>query len=269
MLAAAGAAELLAEIVALQSTHFDPAADSYSQLLASRRRTIFNWGTGGEEGAVEVNLESSPHLARLTADALTLATALEGLEEAGDEEGPFLSIVPSIGKTRSFPRFYHRDSHTSVSEVDGEGATGEASSYSMVWDLGLANSSEVLDVDFVPRRALLDVDGRVRPEFRHLFQLQDLAFRAMSDAEIDAVQPQMREERLPFAGERPLGGPLRPGRAFVWLDDLFFHTTYLRRGREVAELAAAPRSILIVRGFAGAAWREIPWSPAVRRLLSC
>ena len=86
----------------------------------------------------------------------------------------------------------------------------------------------------------------------------------MSDAEIDAVQPQMREEALPLPGPRP---ELVPGRALIWLDDLFFHTTYLRRGRSVAELAAAPRSILIVREFAAGAWRDVPWSASVRRLL--
>jgi hypothetical protein len=280
--AAEGAAELLGEIVAVQAAHFDPAADAYSQLLVAPGRTIFNWGTGGEEGAAVVDLAAHPRLARLTADALALAGALARPEDGG--EAPLLSVVPSIRKTRSFPRFYHRDSHASVAEVADEGGARAAPScYRMVWDLGLAGSCEVLDVDFVPRAALLDAEGRVRPEHLPLFQRRNLDFRAMTDAEIDAVQPQMREELLPFPERREgrerrerrkrrkrrkTASGLRPGRAFIWLDDLFFHTTYLRRGRSVAELGAAPRSILIVRGFAGGAWRAIPWSPAVRRLLA-
>lgn len=253
----AGAGELLAEVVALQRARFDPALDSYSQLLVAPDRAIFNWGTGGEEGAEVVDLGATPRLQRVAATAAALSRAL-----AGRGEATLLSVVPSIRKTRTFPRFYHRDSHSSVAEVAEEGAG--ASSYRMVWDLGLENSHQVLNVDFVPRRELLDGEGRVPTRHRHLFQRQNLDFRARSDGEIDAVQPQMREETLPFPGPR---ADLLPGRAFIWLDDLFFHSTYLRSGRSVAELAAAPRSILIVREFAADAWREIPWSDAVRRLL--
>jgi hypothetical protein len=254
------AGELLAEVVALQRAHFDPAVDSYSQLLVGPGRAIFNWGTGGEEGAEPVDLGDFPRLQRLVADALALS---RGLARGGEET--LLSVVPSLRKTRTFPRFYHRDSHASVAEVAGEGGDSPAPScYRMVWDVGLENSCQVLNVDLVPRRALTDAGGRVEARHRHLFQRQNLDFRALSDAEIDAVQPQMREEILPLSEPRP---ELIPGRALIWLDDLFFHTTYLRRGRSVAELAAAPRSILIVREFAAGAWRDIPWSARVRRLL--
>ena len=257
VMTADGAGELLEEVVALQRAHFDPAADSYSQLLVAEGRTIFNWGTAEGDGAEPVDLGDFPRLGRVVADAAAVSRALSRPGEA-----PLLSVVPSIRRTRTFPRFYHRDSHTSVAEV-AEEATAP-SSYRMVWDLGLVNSHEVLDVDFVPRRALLDGEGRVRAEFRHLFQAANLDFRAMSDAEIDAVQPQMREETLPFPEDRV---DLLPGVAFLWLDDLFFHTTYLRRGRSVAELAAAPRSILIVREMTAEARRTIPWPDSVRRLL--
>ena len=254
------AGELLAEVVALQRAHFDPAVDSYSQLLVAPGRAIFNWGTGGEERAEPVDLGDLPRLQRVAAGAVALSRALA----RGGEE-TLLSVVLSIRKTRTFLRFYHRDSHASVAEIADDGGDPKAAScYRMVWDVGLENSHQVLNVDLVPRRALADAEGRVQARFRHLFQGQNLDFRAMSDAEIDAVQPQMREEALPLPGPRP---ELLPGRALIWLDDLFFHTTYLRRGRSVAELAAAPRSILIVREFAAGAWRDIPWSDAVRRLL--
>ena len=111
------AGELLAEVVALQRAHFDPAVDSYSQLLVGPGRAIFNWGTGGEEGAEPVDLGDFPRLQRLVADALALS---RGLARRGEET--LLSVVPSLRKTRTFPRFYHRDSHASVAEIaDGGG----------------------------------------------------------------------------------------------------------------------------------------------------
>jgi hypothetical protein len=266
LLSAAEAAALRGEVLALQRAFFDPVGESYSQLLvfrdpAGRERALFNWGTGGEEGAEPVDLAVRPLLGRLVAHAVAVSDALRP-----DGEELMLSVVPSIDKTRTFPRFYHRDSHTSVSEVDAEAAG--ASCYRTVWDLGLVASSDVLDVDFVPRAALRDGDGRVAEDRRHLFQRANLDFRSMSDAEIDAVQPQMRWELLPAEGTARDGRTaLAPGRAYVWQDDLFFHSTFLRRGRRIEELAAAPRSILIVREFAANAHRDIPWSPAVRRLL--
>lgn len=249
--------ELAEEILALQRPRFDPQADSYCQLLVAPGRVVLNWGTAAGEGAEAVDLGGSPLLARVIAAAEALA---EPLRQPGEE--PLLSVVPSLRKRRSFPRFFHRDSHASVDELGREGE--RPSCYRAVWDLGLENSCEVLNVHFVPRRALLGDDGGVAAELRHLFQQQNLGFRAMTDAEIDAVQPQMREAMLPLPEARL---ELRPGRAFVWLDDLFFHSTYLRHGRRIEELAERPRSILIVRQFARNAQRDIPWSDAVRRAL--
>lgn len=268
MLSGEGVAELAEGLVELHREHLPAGEDSYSQILVGRGGAIFNWGTSAGEGAVWLELGRLPSLERVASSAVALAEAL-GAEGEGE---PLISMVPSLRRTRTFPRFFHRDSHTSVSEIDREGTALAASScYRSVWDLGLENSSDVLDVAFVRREELLADDGSVAACWRPLFQQQDLDFRAMSDEEIDAVQPQMREELLPPArsgvdadGERPR---LLPGRAFVWHDDRWFHSTYLRAGRALSELAERPRSILVVREFAPGAHRDIPWSAVVRRLL--
>ncbi|MEM7483243.1 MAG: hypothetical protein AAF481_18915 [Acidobacteriota bacterium] len=254
---AAGAGALLDEITELQAAHLDRHVDSYSQLLVGSGGALFNWGTAEGEGAVPVVVENRPLLGTFLAAATTLAEATR----QGNEE-ILLSVVPSVRKDRTFPRFFHRDSHSSVDEIDRD--RDVPSSYRTVWDLGLERSAEVLNVHFVRRAALLDEAGRVAGEYRHLFQQQNLDFRQMSDSEIDAVQPQMREGLLPFADDIPL---LRPGRAFVWTDDAYFHTTYLRADRRIEELIEQPRSILIVRQFAANAHHDIPWSEPVARLL--
>ncbi|MEM7052882.1 MAG: hypothetical protein AAF604_24685 [Acidobacteriota bacterium] len=260
----AGAGELQVEIEQVQNRYLAPGVDAYSQFLVGDlgsagggSAAIFNWGTAEGEGAEAVDLESFPRLRTFLALVDDFAAALRR-----PDEKHLLSVVPSLRKVRTFPRFFHRDSHASVDEVRREADI--PSCYRMVWDLGLQNSHEVLNVHFVPRAGLLDDDGRVAAPHRALFQGQNFAFREMSDHEIDAVQPQMREASLPVP---ELQRELVPGRAFVWLDDLFFHTTYLRHGRSVDELQAAPRSILIVRQFAANAQDDIPWSDAVRRFL--
>lgn len=260
LLTAAEAGELAGNLVALQRARVPAGEDCYSQVLAGEGGALYNWGTAAGEGADRLDLVHHPLLARVAAGAAAVARALT-VEGGGP---PLLSMVPALRKTRTFPRFYHRDSHRSVDELDAEGAAARPSDYAAVWDLGLENSSDVLDVAFAPRAALLGPGGGVAPEHRRLFQLQDLDFRRMTDAEIDAVQPQMREETLPFPDRQRR---LLPGRAFLWHDDHWFHSTYLRRGRSAEELAARPRSILVVRAFAGDAYRSIPWSEPVRRLL--
>lgn len=256
---AAEAGELAEDLLALQRARVPAGEDCYSQVLAGEGGALYNWGTAAGEGADRLDLARHPLLARVAAGAGAVARAL-----AVDGGPPLLSMVPALRKTQTFPRFYHRDSHRSVDELDAEGAAARPSDYAAVWDLGLENSSDVLDVAFAPRAALLGPGGGVAPEHRRLFQLQDLDFRRMTDAEIDAVQPQMREETLPFPGRQRR---LLPGRAFLWHDDHWFHSTYLRRGRSVDELASRPRSILVMRAFAGDAHRSIPWSEPVRRLL--
>jgi len=261
LLAPEEAAALAEELAALHRAHLPPGEDAYSQLLAGAGGAAFNWGTAAGEGAVPLDLAARPLLARVAASALALAAALRA---PGEEV--LLSLVPSLRRTRTFPRFFHRDSHRSVDEVAAESAAGgRPSDYRAVWDLGLEHSSDVLDVAFAPRAALLAPGGGIAPGFRRLFQLQDLDFRRLSDAAIDAVQPQMREETLPFGGSQRR---LLPGRVFVWHDDHWFHSTYLRRGRRIEELVLRPRSILVVRSFAAGAHRAIPWSEAARRALA-
>lgn len=256
------AAELAAELIALHRARVPPGEDAYSQVLAGEAGAAFNWGTAAGEGAARLDLAAHPVLARTAASALALAAA-----QGAPGEEVLLSLVPSLRKTRTFPRFFHRDSHRSVDEVADEGsgaADRPPSDYRTVWDVGLEHSSDVLDVAFAPRAALLAPGGGVADRWRPLFQLQDLDFRRLSDAEIDAVQRQVREDALPFpASQRRL----LPGRAFVWHDEHWFHSTYLRRGRRIEELRERPRSILVVRSFAAGAHRRIPWSEPVRRLL--
>jgi len=260
LLSAGEAAALAGELAVLHRAHLPPGEDAYSQVLAGEAGAAFNWGTAAGEGAVRLELAARPLLARVTASALALAAALRA---PGEEV--LLSLVPSLRKTRTFPRFFHRDSHRSVDEIAAEGAAGgRPSDYRAVWDLGLEHSSDVLDVAFAPRAALLAPGGGVAVRWRRLFQLRDLDFRRLTEAEIDGLQPQMREETLPFPESQRR---LRPGRAFVWHDDHWFHSTYLRRGRRIEELGERPRSILVVRSFAAGAHRGIPWSDAVRRVL--
>ena len=260
LLTAGEAAELAEDVAALHRAHLPPGEEAYSQVLAGAGGAAFNWGTAAGEGAVWLELVAHLLLGRVAASALALATA-----QSAPGEQVLLSLVPSLRRTRTFPRFFHRDSHRSVDEVGAEGTEGgRPSDYRAVWDLGLEHSSDVLDVAFAPRAALLAPGGGVAERWRHLFQRQDLDFRRLGDAEIDAVQPQVREETLPFpASQRRL----RPGRAFVWHDDHWFHSTYLRRSRRIEELRERPRSILVVRSFAANAHRGIPWSEAVRRVL--
>lgn len=259
LLTPAEAGALAEDLLALQHVRVPAGEDCYSQVLAGEGGAAYNWGTAAGEGADRLDLERHPLLARVAAAAAAVARV-----PAGGAGPPLLSMVPALRKTRTFPRFFHRDSHRSVDELDAEGAAARPSDYAAVWDLGLEHSSDVLDVAFAPRDALMAPGGGVAARFRRLFQLQDLDFRKLSDAEIDAVQPQMRAETLPLANRQRR---LLPGRAFLWHDDRWFHSTYLRRGRRIEELAERPRSILVIRAFAGDAHRSIPWSEPVRRVL--
>jgi hypothetical protein len=256
------AAALAEDLLALQRARVPAGEECYSQVLAGEGGAAYNWGTAAGEGADLLDLAGHRLLARVAAGAAAVARALAG-EAPAATAGPLLSMVPALRKTRTFPRFFHRDSHRSVDELDAEGAA-RPSDYAAVWDLGLEHSSDILDVAFAPRASLAAPDGGVAPRFRRLFQLQDLDFRNLSDAEIDAIQPQMREEALPFPDHQRR---LAPGRAFLWHDDRWFHSTYLRRGRRVEELAERPRSILVIRAFAGDAHRSIPWSEPARAVL--
>jgi hypothetical protein len=56
----------------------------------------------------------------VAASAVAVAAALGSSAEGPPGERPLLSLVPSLRKTRTFPRFFHRDSHASVAEVDSE-----------------------------------------------------------------------------------------------------------------------------------------------------
>lgn len=223
-------AALVDEILTLQRRRFDPARPHYTELLVAEAGASFGWGTDAAHAVEPLDLADCPTLARLVERAAALDRPLRA-----PGERLLLSITPSMRKARSFPRFYHQDSPC------------RPHCYEMVWDIGLERPGEVLDVHFVPRAAFDGPEGR-DARWDALFQQVDFAdHHALDDAQIDARQRQVREQTLPS----PSTTRLRPGRALCWIDDRFYHSTFLRAGRELAELADAPRSILILRAFRG------------------
>ena len=247
------AARLAGDLSALLAAHFDPALPSFCQLLVSAEEVVLQWGyeaNGRRHSGLErgFSLAPVPRLQSILEIAGAIAAALRLPHEVA-----LFSIIPSLRKNRSFPRFFHRDSHSSVEDAAGESSSRSA--YRMIWDLGLENSCQVLNAHFVPRAALLDSAGNVAESFQHLFQRQNIeGYRHMSEAQINLIQPQLREAMLPFLADQI---DLKPGRAMVWIDDFYFHTTYLRHGRQVEELERDPRSILIVREFCHNSFRDI------------
>lgn len=244
----------LEELTGILGARFDAATPSWSQFLVGPDRVLFNWSVGNDDHVESLDLRGFPFLSRVVANAVALSDALRG-----PEERLLLSIVPSLYRDRTWPRFYHRDSHSSVDEVESEMDSLDA--YRMVWDIGLGNSCDVLNVNFISRRAVLDATGAVSGEYRHLFQRQNIEFRTMTEEEIDQVQLQMREEMLPFP---ETARDLREGVAFIWLDDRFFHSVYLKHGRSTDELRARPRSILVLREFCANSQDRIEFSEPIR-----
>lgn len=248
VLDAAGCAALVAEITALQAARFDPRARHFTEILWSETEASLGWGTDAAHGADRLDHAALPALAAVAArvDAMCRPLRAPG-------ERLLLSITPSIDKDRSFPRFYHQDSPT------------RPHCYRLVWDLGLARPGEILDVHFVPRARVEAPDGRIHPAYAHLFQ--QVAFDdhyALDDAAIDARQPQVREETLPTPHDR---AELRPGHALCWIDPLFYHSTYLRAGRHLAELRPEGRSIVIIREVVGHTAPGLPTPDALARMM--
>lgn len=235
------------EIRALQAARFDPSQRHFTEILVAERAASLGWGTDAAHGLDRVDLAARcPHLARMCAVADALDRALRPADRL------LLSITPSMRKARSFPRFYHQDSPC------------RPHCYDMVWDIGLERPGEILDVHFVPRAAFEDADGVRDARWDHLFQQAEFADHyALSDAQIDARQPQIRGETLPS----PSTTRLRAGRALIWIDALFYHTTWLRHGRSLAALEADPRSIVILRGIEGHRDPDLPTQAALGRLL--
>lgn len=244
----ADCARLVAEITALQAARFDVRERHFTEILWSETEASLGWGTDRGHGTDRLDPTASPTLASVAARAAALARPLRA-----PGERLLLSITPSIGKDRSFPRFYHQDSPT------------RPHCYRMVWDLGLERPGEVLDVHFLPRARVEDEAGRVAPALAPLFQQVQLDDHyALDDAAIDARQRQVREETLPTPADRV---ELRLGHALVWIDRLFYHSTYLRAGRSLAELREAGRSIVIIRELIGHASPGLPEPAALARLL--
>ncbi len=234
------------EILALQGARFDPARRHFTEILAAERGASLGWGTDDAHGLDPIDLSASPHLAGLCAAADRLDRALRPAEHL------LLSITPSMRKARSFPRFYHQDSPC------------RPHCYDMVWDIGLERPGEILDVHFVPRAAFERADGTRDPRWDPLFQQAEFADHyALTDAQIDARQRQIRGETLPA----PSTTRLRAGRALIWIDALFYHTTWLRHGRALTALEADPRSIVILRAIRGHHSPDLPTAAALGRLV--
>jgi len=235
------------EIRALQRARFDPTRRHFTELLVAEREASIGWGTDDAHGLDPIDLPTRcPTLARMCAAADALDRALR------PADGLLLSITPSMRKARSFPRFYHQDSPC------------RPHCYEMVWDIGLERPGEILDVHFVPHRAFEGPDGDRDPRWDHLFQRAGFTDHyALSDGEIDARQRQVRGEMLPS----PSTTRLRPGRALIWIDVLFHHTTWLRHGQSLAALEADPRSIVILRAIRGHRSPDLPTQAALGRLL--
>lgn len=248
----AGCDRLVAEIGALQAARFDPRQQHFTEIMVAEREASLGWGTAAAHGLDPIDLALTPTLAAVTDRVARLSAALRAAADQPDER-LLLSITPSIGKDRSFPRFYHQDS------------PARPHCYRMVWDLGLERPGEILDVHFVPVAAMQTPDGQLDPARRHLFQQVEFADHyALDDAQIDARQPQVREETLPTPHDRV---ELRRGHALIWIDAAFYHSTYLRAGRALTELREAGRSIVIIREIVGHRDATLPDDETLRRLL--
>lgn len=248
----AGCARLVAEIGALQAARFDPRQQHFTEIMVAERQARLGWGTAAAHGLDPIALADSPTLAAVTDRVARLSAALRAAAGQTDEH-LLLSITPSIGKDRSFPRFYHQDS------------PAKPHCYRLVADLGLERPGEILDVHFVPRALMEDPPGQIAPRHRHLFQHAEFADHyALDDAQIDARQPQVREEILPTPHDRL---ELRPGHALIWIDAAFYHSTYLRAGRALTELSEAGRSIVIIREIVGHRRATLPDDATLRALL--
>lgn len=249
---AAGASALASELDELQRSCFDPSRPSWVEILVAEDGIVYGWGATDEagetyNGARCLELAEVPRLAGV----LARLRAVSDASRAPDER-LCLAVYPSLRRTRTFPRYFHRDSYAPVV-------------YRTVWDLGLENSSDVLGVICLPAAAFEGPDGEVAPEHRHLFQsFAAPDFLDAGEAGLEVRQPQVREETLPCP---PPHADLEPGLALAWVDRLFYHSVYQRRGRRLEELGERPRSILIVREIAGNSFRQASWTPEVEALL--
>jgi hypothetical protein len=252
------ARDLVGELSGLFESHINPMVRSYGQILVTESCCVFNWGCEGEDHATLIDPDAYPLTRKL---ARTIAAISNELRAPG--EHLLLSIVPALRRKHTYPRFFHRESHQSLDQLANEGSS--PSIYRLTCDIGLENSCDVLNVNLVPRRALLDRQGQILPEYRHLFQQQPMRVSNDSREVICSPQPEVTEETLPFP---QTAYDLRPGHALLWLDELFFHAPYLRSGRSLDELKVRPRSIVVVNEFRDNGYQRLDWSPAVARLLT-
>ena len=198
----AEARELLRELSEITASKVKPGLPSYCQLLAGADAFAISWGYASEDRAALLDVEPYPFLRKFLGIARSVSDCLRSANEQ-----LLLSVIPSLHKTRTYPRFYHRESLTSLAELQREGTA--PSIYRMSWDLGLENCNEVLNVNIVPRSWLLDAQDYIKAEYAQLFQRQFFDIWKMTPDEIESLQPQMREEMLPFPETKH---DLLPGR---------------------------------------------------------
>ncbi len=237
---------LVEEVLHLQRCRFDPAEQSYTEFLVAEEEASLGWGTADAHGKDLIELP--PLLGRVVA---ALDALCEPLRAPGERR--LFSITPSIRRARSFPRFYHQDS------------PHRPHAYRLVWDLGLERSSDVLNVHFIPSEQLEDDEGQILPDHAHLFQRAEFTDHyELTDAEIEARQPQVREDSLPTPDDQYA---LQNGRVLAWLDPLFYHSTYLRAGRHLDDLRSQGRSIMLLREIIGHRSPGLPDDAELGRLL--
>lgn len=248
---------LLSEFLSLESPYAALTPPVFSQLLVTRKGVLSAWGTMAREEVNTVDLTRYPQLSLLLCNLMSISDALRS-----PNEQLLLSVLPALGRTRPSPRFYHRESHSSLEQLEMEGASPAI--YRMCCDLGLKNSWEVINVDLARRDMMLQPDGRLSPAYRNLFQRDYIDYNSKGNLR-DASSGELTEDMLAFSGEKR---GLIPGRAFIWSDDIFFHAPYLRRGHTIYEMEQKPRSVVIVNEFCSNRFREIPWPTPLRELLA-
>jgi hypothetical protein len=222
---------------------YAPSGRVFSQILASGKssKALFAWGNGEESGMKGFDLGRYPWLN----NSCLLMAALSSPSDSRSNVPSLLSIIPAIRRIYSIPRFFHRESHTELGQLQHESTLPRI--YKLTMDVGIRSSCEDVNVNLVPRSKLLNSAGGVADEYLHLFQQKWIDFSGPSGCR-PPLPSEISEDMLPFPETKR---DLKPGHAFVWRDDLFFHSVYLRSRSTLRGLHARPRSVMIVNQFDG------------------
>lgn len=228
----------------------------YSQILASSKcsKALFAWGNGKEYGIRGIDLDRYPWLDK----SRLIMAALSSASEPRSDVPCLLSIVPAICRVDPIPRFFHRESHTELGQLRCESTLPRI--YKLTMDVGIRNSCDDVNLNLVPRTALLNASGGVADEFLQLFQ-QDWIDFSVAGHHRCALPGEINEDMLPFPETKR---DLKPGHAFIWRDDLFFHCVYLKDHSNLRGLHDRPRSVMIMNQFDGRGYEDVPWPRSLR-----